>query len=447
MIKMKKIKYITTCVALAAIALSGCSRFEEEDLFSESAALRIEHNADKLQEILVNAPQGWVMQYYTGRGVSVFEGFNLFAKFERGGKVTMAGNHRFLRDGNAGKYTEASSLYELIREDGLVLAFNTWNDVLTPFVDPVAHWAAPDDLVKDGEGMEGDQNLVVTSMSENEILCRGERWDAHIRLVKADRDWKTYIADTETMKGRITNNVISSYYLTAGNTIMYCVGLRSGRYRISERVNDPLKVDSVSCCFTPTGFRNERPDTLAGHTFQEFKMNEEGTALVNEDGTVQVVATWDNYIVNSRNTTWNFNQDNLTDEQKGLLEQLNAELKKFNTNYSLAQVGLGRSTGNGAVRGLVVTFYTNAAKTKTNTAGLSLTTSLPAYGQMQISCGDDEKIDKNLSNIAGKSNAEAVVRQFAATLAGTYEIVPNDYFLPTGCELYAVGGEEIYVLK
>lgn len=434
-------------VALAAIALAGCSHFQEEDLFEESAALRIEHSAEKLQEILVNAPEGWVIQYYTGRGVSVFEGFNLFARFERGGKVTMAGNHRFLRDGNAGKYTEASSLYELIREDGLVLAFNTWNDVLTPFVDPVAHWAAPKDLVKDGAGMQGDQNLVVKLMTEDEILLRGERYDASIRMVKADRDWKTYISDTETMKNRITNTVINSYYLISGTDTMYCVGLRNGRYRVSERVNNPLKVDSLSCCFTPTGFRNEYTDTLGNHLFQEFKLNEEGTALLNEDLCVEVIATWDNYIVNARSTTWNFDQENFSDVQKGLLEQLNVELKKFNTNYSLAQVGLGRSTGNGAVKGLVVTFYTNAAKTKTNTAGLSLTTSSPAYGQMQIVYGEDEKVDKNLSNISSKSDAESLVRQFAATLSGTYKIVPDDYFLPTGCELHAVEGDNKYILK
>ena len=126
-------------VAFATIALAGCSQFQEDNLFDESAALRIEHNAEKLQNILVDAPNGWVLQYYTGRGISVFEGFNLFAKFERSGKVTLAGDHRFLRNGNAGKYTEHSSLYELIREDGLVLAFNTWNDgslllsILLPF--------------------------------------------------------------------------------------------------------------------------------------------------------------------------------------------------------------------------------------------------------------------------------------------------------------------------
>ena len=249
------------------------------------------------------------------------------------------------------------------------------------------------------------------------------------------------------MKSRITNSVINSYYITCGKDTMYYVGLKNGRYRISERVTNPLKVDSVSCCFTPTGFRNERVDTIGGHLFQEFKLNEDGSALVNEDGSVQVVATWDTYIVNARANTWNFDQDKLSDEQKGLLEQINAELKKFNNNYSLAQIGLGRSTGNGAVKGLVVTFYTNAAKTKTNTAGLSLTTTSPAYGQIQILYSADEKTDKNLANISSKSDVENLVRLFAATLTGTYNIVPDNYFLPTGCELHAVEGDNEYILK
>lgn len=443
----RNISLIAICVALAGFTLVGCSRFEEEDLFSESAALRIEHNAEKLQEILVNAPQGWVVQYYTGRGVSVFEGFNLFAKFDKGGMVTMAGNHRFLRDGNAGKYTEASSLYEVIREDGLVLAFNTWNDILTPFVDPVAPWAAPKNIVKDGAGMQGDQNLVVKSMKEDEIIFRGERYDAEVRMAKLDRDWQTYINDTETMRNLITNDVITSYYLVAGNDTLYCVGPRSGRYRIADRVNNPLKIDSVSCCFTPTGFRNEKADTLGGRRFQEFKLNEDRTALVNEDCTVQVIPTWDTYIVSVRSALWNFDQDKLSDEQKGLLEEINTELNTFNKNYSLAQVGLGRSTGSGAIKGLVVTFYTNTAKTKTNTVGLSLNTTRTSYGQMRIEYSEDADIDKNLSTIGAKSNTEALMRQFAATLSGIYTVVPNNYFLPTGCDLHAVGGGADYTLQ
>lgn len=438
---MKDIRYITMSVALATIALAGCSRFEEADLFDESAALRIEHNAERLQEILVNAPEGWVMQYHTGKGVAVFEGFNLFARFEKGGKVTLAGDHRYLRDGNAGKYTEHASLYELIREDGLVLAFNTWNNVLTPFVDPVAYWAAPELLLKDGEGMQGDQNLVVMSMKEDEIICRGERYDALIRLVKADRDWQTYIADTKAMKDLITSDAIDSYYITAEDETMYCVGLRDGRYRISDRVKNPLRIDSLSCCFTPTGFRNERPDTIAGHVFQEFKMSEDGSALVNEDGSVRIIATWDSSLSESTAIMW-MDAESLSDDLKALYDQLNAALTAENKNYSLIRLGIGKTTNANNVTGLVMEW--KISRTKRGQGGMELSRSVPALGQMTIACAEDAILDNEMK----KHNAEviALVREFGAALAGTYQMTPNSNFVPTEVLFQALEGETTFSL-
>lgn len=422
----KEIRYITMCVALAAVALASCSRFEEDSLFTESAAKRVEHNAAKLQDILVDAPNGWVMQYHTGEGVSVFEGFNLFAKFEKSGKVTMAGNHRFLRDGNAGKYTESTSLYELIREDGLVLAFNTWNDVLTPFVDPVAFWAAPKNLYMDGAGMQGDQNLVITSMKADEVICRGERYDAVVRLVKADRDWQTYINDTEAMKKLITSDKIGSYYIMAEGETMFLDNLKDGRYRLCERLKNPLKIDSLSCCFTPYGFRNERTDTIAGHAFQEFKMNEDGSALVNEDGTVRVVSTWDLFLSESEDIMW-IDVASLSADLKDLYDQINTALKAENRNYSLLRIGIGKTTNANNVTGLAVEW--RLSRTKTGMGGLAMKRSVPAYGQMAITCAEDANLDNEMKKRS--ASVIALVRQMGAAMAGTYQMTANSNFVPT----------------
>lgn len=447
----KDIRYIAMGVAFATVALAGCSQFQEDNLFDESAALRIEHNAEKLQNILVDAPNGWVLQYYTGRGISVFEGFNLFAKFERSGKVTLAGDHRFLRNGNAGKYTEHSSLYELIREDGLVLAFNTWNDVLTPFVDPVAFWAAPDILVKDGEGMQGDQNLVVKFMSENQIILRGERYDAEVRLVKADRDWQTYIADTKAMKERFTSDEINSYYITAGDQTMYLVGLKNGRYRISERVKNPLKVDSLSCCFTPYGFRNESVDTLAGHIFQEFKMAEDGSALLSEDGSVRIIATWDTNLAESDEVMW-FDGETLSADLKAKYDQLMAVLETANKVYS-PRIGIGRSaltSGANGVVGLVIEWYSNRRLTKPSLTrgGLTMKRSVPVMGQMTITYEENSTTDNDMKDLLDKDAALVdLVRGFAAALAGTYQMTPNNNFVPTEVLFQSLEGESSFKLK
>lgn len=442
---------VCCAVCAATVMLSSC-KFEQEDFFPESASLRITHLNEQLKDRLVKesaeGTNGWLIQYFVaGTDDYSFEGFNLFGRFYKSGMVTLAGNHRFLRGGNANKYTEHTSTYDMLAEEGPVLSFDTWNDILTVFEDPVSPTAAPGSIQANGEGMYGDHNLVLTGYDDASITFRGERHGAITRFVPCDRPWQDYMDATAKTKSDITSDIITSYYVTNGTDTMYFAGLNKGCFSYCDRVNDPLTSKTLSCVFTPIGFRLHKSEELGKNKFQEFHIAADSTCLVSESDTVRVIATWDNYIVNVRNAVWNFDQSQLSDTQKALLEQINEQFKKYNKNYSLAEVGLGRSSGSNAVKGLVFTFYTNTAKTKTNTAGLSLNTTRPAFGQMKIEAGSDEKMDKNLTTIAGKSDAEALARQFAATLVGTYELLPDNYFHPISCELQTVGGGMKYLLK
>lgn len=445
----KDIRYVAMSVALAAIALAGCTHFEEDDLFDENSSLRIEHFNKDLQSRLVEQSSGdnygWVIQYFvSGTDEMDFEGFNLLGRFYDNGKVTLASNHHYLRNGNSDKYTEHSSTYEMLKEEGPVLAFNTWNDILTVFVDPVDPSSAPATIANDGEGMGGDQNLVFHAFDDDCILFHGQRHSAKVRFVPCDRPWETYLSDVEATRNHITNNTVTSYYVVSGTDTLYFKNLRSGVITYCERINDPLFPSTINCIFTPKGFYLQHRNSIGGTTFQEFKLSDDDTCLMSENDSVQVIPTWDNYIVNARSSVWNFDQDNFSEEQKALLAQIDVEAKKFNKDYSLDKVGLGRSTGSGAVKGLVFTFK---VKNKTNTAGLSLTTVRPQFGQMKIAYSDDEKPDRNLTTMANKCNIETLARQFAATLSGTYDMIPDNYFLPTGCELHGVGNDNIYILK
>ena len=445
--KINKI-YSAISVALFATALTACSSFQEDDLFDESASLRITKFNEDLQARLVEqsseGKHGWVIQYFVG---SESKGYNLFGRFDANGKVTLASNHPYLRGGNANKYTEYVSSYEMLREDGPVLAFNTWNDILTVFVDPVDPTEAPDRLVNDGEGMKGDNNLLFHAYEDQNILFRGQRHFAGIRFVPCDRPWEDYIADADAFKKSITSTTLNSYYVTDGKDTMYFSGLDKGLFTYQERLADPLQKEPCACVFSVDGFRMKNKGQLGEKSFQNFTISEQKDCLYNEDKTVKVIPTWDNYIINTRTAVWNYDMAQMSNDQNVLLEQINAELRKYNKNYSIAQVGLGQSKGKGAINGLVITFYTNAAKTKTNTAGVELTNTRTAYGRMQISYSDANKVDGNLENLGKKSDIVTVARQFAATLSGTFNIVPNDYFLPTGCELHSVEGGNVYILK
>lgn len=428
------------------VATTSC-KFEEDDYFPESASLRVEHAIDKVQTILSTPENGWVMQYFCGTGVAHFEGFNLYAKFDKNGKVTMAGNHRMLRNGNAGKYTEATSLYSLLLEDGPVLAFNTWNDVLTPFVDPVNPWAAPNTLVKDGEGMEGDHNFVIQSYNDGEVILRGERHGAEVRLTACPVTWAEYIAATDKTKNYITNTSIASYYVTTDTDTLYFTGLRNGRFLYSENLTNPVKLDSLSCVFTPTGFRTEKVDSIGTHKFQEFILAQDSTCLVSNDQSIKVTATWDNYIV-GHTAVWNFDPSLFSADQQSLYDKINEGLKSYSKNYSLKSIGIGKSSGANAVMGIVITFFTNASKTKTNTAGLALDLSRLKFGQMQIIASDEAKTDNNLAAMVSKKpELLETVKAFAATLNGVYDIIPNHYFMPTSAKFEAVNGGTSFALK
>lgn len=435
----------TMLIAMAATATS-CT-FEQEDFFDESAALRITKTNEQIQKRLVEQSveeqHGWIIQYFVaGTDSWSGPGFNLFGRFDDSGRVTLAGNHQYLRNGNANKYTEATSTYEMLAEEGPVLSFNTWNDVLTVFEDPVDPTKAPNNLLNDGEGMNGDHNLVLKELNDEDIIFRGERHSAQTRFVPCDRPWEDYIADTQTMKNYITNTTINSYYVVneAGDTL-YFVGLRNGRFNFCERVNDPLSVTSLACVFTPQGFRTEKKQAFGENTFQEFTIAEDSTCLVNEDGGVKVIATWDNYMT-TRTAVWNFDSEYFTAEQQSLYDQINAEFAKYNSATSLASIGIGKSTGSRSVIGLVFTFYTNAAKTRTNTIGLSLTMEKTAYGQMAIKCTSEDTTDQNFDAVVknGGSDMANLARAFAATISGTYQMTPDSYFLPTSALFELIEG-------
>ena len=432
-----------TCVALAGIVLAGCSRFQEEDLFDESASTRMAHFNEDLKSRLVkqssDGNHGWVIQYFVA---SEFEGFNLFGNFDENGKVTLAGNHRYLRGGNAGKYTESVSFYQMLSEDGPVLAFNTWNDVLTVFVDPVDPSYAPGQLISDGLGMQGDQNLVFQGYKDSTILFSGERNTARVRFVPCDRPWQDYIKDTEANRNYITNTTITSYYVVSGTDTLYFKNLRNGIFTYCERVNDPLFPTTINCVFTPKGFYLQHRNDIAGTTFQEFTLTEDKSRLVSENDSVEVIPTWDTYMVNVRSATWNFDQEGFTDEQKTLMTQLNAALQAaFNSTFNINSVGMGRGKNvASATQGPMIYFnysYTNKGKTTKASLGISCSTCVPTYGIAKIEVSPNDPVDSNMKNFLDRSktiDAEALVRQFAATIQGTYKMTPDNYFLPTSVQ-------------
>ncbi len=412
-------------VALTAL-LSACT-FEQEDYFDESAALRIQHVNDDIQATLsaASAQNGWLIQYYVaGTDDYSFEGFNLFGKFYENGKVTLGSDHRFLRGGKAGTYTEYSSYYEMLAEEGPVLCFNTWNDILTVFVDPVNPSAAPGSLVDDGEGMNGDDRLVVLSYNSDEVLLRGERHTQPVRFVRLDCTPQEYIERTNAAKAVFGSGRINEFSLTNGEATRYIAGLSKGYFDFVDRLDDPLDKSVRACVFTPNGFRSKDLLVVGNDTVQEFTLDQERQCLVS--GNVTMEPCWKRAVAKFLSVA---NKPLITSEGASpafasLYDELSSAITGAYSTQTLVGITFGTSNENtqNRRRGLV---FTMKASSRNYMVGYEGTVTVED-DRMTISV-DVNNHSSNYNTYNNKGLGQ-YFDAIAEKMNGTYTLTPNSAF-------------------
>ena len=78
--------------------------------------------------------------------------------------------------------------------------------------------------------MMGDHNFVVISYSADEVMLRGERHSANVRLIPCSSSWEDYISATTAMKNYIATTDVTNYYVTNGTDTLYFKDLRNGSF-------------------------------------------------------------------------------------------------------------------------------------------------------------------------------------------------------------------------
>ena len=416
--------------ALAAM-FSACT-FEQEDYFDESAAIRIQHVNDEIKSTLCapSSGNGWLIQYYVaGTDDYDFEGFNLFGKFYESGKVTLCSDHRFLRDGRAGKITEYTSFYEMLAEEGPVLAFNTWNDIISVFVDPVNPGSAPNAIFDDGEGMNGDDRLVVLSYNDDEILLRGERHSAPIRFVRLDRSPADYISQTAAMKEFISNEKLAQYYVSNGTDTMYIDGLYKGYFNYNDRLIDPLDSSVKNCVFTPEGFRLRTPLVLGADTCQEFTINAERTALTS--GNVSVAPCW---LLAVNNLCQITNSAKITaqgacDSFAALYNKLNDDIIENFSSQTFNFITFGKSSESGSSSRVGIVFNCSSGTRKYLT-GFTGTVKVDTQTGIATIQADPNDPSSNYTSYNRKDIGSSFTNIVSA-MNGSYRLTTNNPFKPT----------------
>ena len=187
---MKKILY-TLAFLLAGFSIQSCSLHDDTDLFGQSAAERLEASVKADKELLESATNGWVLRYYAGEDYSG-GGYTFLCKFE-GGKVVVAGD---IVDDPA---ATARSSYDVIKDRGPVLTFNTYNEIMHQLAKPSQ---------SDIDGEQGDYEFVIQGTTNDSIYLKGKKWGNKMVMTRMAEgvSWESYLTKIKNLDETIGYN-------------------------------------------------------------------------------------------------------------------------------------------------------------------------------------------------------------------------------------------------
>lgn len=230
---------------ISMLSFQSCLH-DDKELFDESAAERLEHATEETKQILESSTSGWAFQYYLGDEYTS-GGCTYLVKF-KDGKADVA-----LDLADAPTDITHSS-YDVVKDQGPVLTFDTYNEWMHYFANPNS----------DGTTKGGDFEFSVMKISNDTIDLKGRTTGNKMRLIRLpeNTDWKTYLEDISG----IESEMFTSYQLTEDGNVEGILTFDADTRRVSF-VDKENNTSTYPYCVTPTGI--VLPDSWKSdaHTF------------------------------------------------------------------------------------------------------------------------------------------------------------------------------------
>lgn len=242
---MKK-TFLYLMLAVVAFTMQSCLH-DDNELFEDSAAERIDKAVANAKHILEAAPNGWHFEYYLGAEYA-HGGYNFLVKF-KDGKAEVSGEV-------AGDNTMVTrSSYDVVKDQGPVLTFNTYNEIMHFLSQPYSNQV---------DGYEGDFEFLLLDVTEDRIELKGKKWGNHMVLtrVQEGESWES-ILDGIT---NISENMMYTYEGTLDGAAITGEVDEDNHLWVSngsEEMYEPF-------IYTGKGLRLMSPVTFAGKEIQNF---------------------------------------------------------------------------------------------------------------------------------------------------------------------------------
>lgn len=340
---MKKSFAIILCAALVA-GFSSCNR-EIDDVFDESPAHRLNHAIKEYTQLLSDAENGWVMEYMAQPDQPAYP---LLVKFTAGGSVTVAAKNPV---SSGDEYKEKSSLYEIIADNGPVLTFNTYNELLHAFSNPEDDPSTDDNEA--GRGHEGDYEFIVYRAAKDHFVLKGKKYGFTINMTKvpADLAWEDYFTKLEEIRSSYFSSKIKTIFLNTDKGNYTISGMGSGLFNfvpeggdpISQTITHPYTVRLDGTVYLNVPFTGEKGDL----NLQNFSVAEDGTLYCTDKGqTATMTCGTPAFIFTNKDYKWRLDKNVLEGDWKTAYDNLSTSLRKYNKNANLKYIELSYNAAN-----------------------------------------------------------------------------------------------------
>lgn len=361
---MKKLHSISL-LFLSALAFTACVN-EEDDLFSESAAARLNAAESRYTDILTASPGGWTMEYYPTQDTLGFKGkgYLLLANFKKDGTVRVGMWNAF--SGNS--YKEDTSLWDIITDNGPVLSFNTYNECLHAFCDPhdlpasIQGVSADDKEDVTGLGAEGDYEFVLTDVKADVdvITVKGKKRGSYVRMCKMPEDFENYETYFLALKsGEVLlfpSDAVNKTYLTVGGRRYVMSDFSTGIISLYPEDGDPI-TDTKYYAFVFTHYNDKfhlrfrKPIVNEEASVQEFEWDADQAFFVDADGSdatlkgpdpTDFFLSWPTTAV-SYNWQLNSSESGMSTSFRSVYTALETELKNSASKYTITQLSFKKA--------------------------------------------------------------------------------------------------------
>lgn len=425
--------FLLAIVAVATLSLSSCKN-EIDEIFDDDAVARLDAAKAEYTNILTDKGGKWQLEYFAN---SDEQGYIYVMTFKNDGSVTISGMNKWISFVNGSSttgtvaYGSATSLWEVIADNGPVLSLNSFNKYFHLFADPEDIPSSSDeDDDETGYGHEGDYEFDLMKYSNDTLYITGKKHgiDMIMTRIDANYDDEVYMNEVIAMADSFFNAKIPYVYINLPNDVRYIVknGASSILSMYKEGEDEISTSESYNIIITHDGLSFMTPITLDGYVIQNFTRQADGSLLCRDDLQTTMTADDLSVVFSNKTLAWRMDVNNAGGVFAQYLTNLAQELKDYNkSNLVYAQMNYDNT-----LETYILTFF---VKKGSSTFKPTFYLTLDKLGETQVKMNFAAEGDKAAETYAERCpSMRSIVNELGSH---TYNMSANSLLAPVNMKL------------